>query len=239
MFIVTERNGAYILNWEKVATLRPIKAQNKGYFKKGSLQYIHIGRDFTKAHLCRVLIYDVSFININELTPNDFYDLGYNGKGEYLAEPFNQRNPSPERVKYSFITLGELWEMVESATPSIVELGELFKYIKGSEVCKGVPTDIYHYHYNSEAIEQALEQIADNLQRIIDSTVWTRSNVSEALEDLEFMEWGISELNSIIDHFKDTRALNGVNLEGIYEGCPIENIEEAFEQIRENLEGAL
>ena len=104
-FIHPQNEAEEIANFTKFETLRPLRANGKGYFRVGSIQRIFIGRNFKGVTYCRVLIVARDFVDIEELTEGDFIALGCSNKAEYMAKDYNQRNPSPDRVKYSFIPL--------------------------------------------------------------------------------------------------------------------------------------
>ena len=108
MFIMNQKNGDDILAERKRSTLRPIRANGKGYFKEGNIYWVHIGRDFTQPHLCRVQVNKVSFVDIEDLGAKDWEALGYESKAEYMGEPFNKNNPSTERVRYDFKLIKEV-----------------------------------------------------------------------------------------------------------------------------------
>lgn len=97
MFSMTWHNILMILLGIKTATLRPISNN----FKEGSTQTIKTGM-FNPYYYFKVEITKKELININELTPQDFQQLGYASKEEYLQEPFNKKNPSNLRIRYTF-----------------------------------------------------------------------------------------------------------------------------------------
>ena len=165
MFIVTQSEGWSILNGEKVETLRPIKANGKGYFKIGSIQQIFVGRNFKVPCLCRVLVYGRDFVNIHDLSIWDFGRLGYSSKAEYLAQPYNKNNPSPERVRYQFIELGQLLEFVETCKRTPRNFGKLAKYIMFSEEFKkGVCLILPWENVEMTDLESRFNRVAENIR---------------------------------------------------------------------------
>ena len=168
MIIVTLKEGYSILNGVKVETLRPIRANGKGYAKIGAIHEIRTNRNFKEPYLTKVLIIKRSFVNVEDLTDEDAKRLGYSNVGEYMSQSYNQRNPSPERVKYEFIELNNL------------------------------------------------------------------------LNDINNSEWGLNELIYYLDLMSiSPKLLKGINKDLIFEGCEIQNIIDAFEQIRENIKEIL
>lgn len=147
MFIVNDHEAEQIDNGVKSSTLRKIRADGKGYFKIGSLQKVCRGRDFKTGIFNRVLILARYPVEIPQLTAEDFQALGYESKAQYLAQDYNQRNPSPHRIRYDFITLADLLDFVESleVTPSnfrtvwdmIKDCRELRQFVNPAEIFEG------------------------------------------------------------------------------------------------------
>lgn len=100
MFLMNEKNIIDINEGRKIATLRPLKKNDKGYFKIGSIQ--QCSTKLFDDYYLKVKITSRIFVDINELTVKDFSDLGYDSKDEYLSESFNKNNSSTERVMYYF-----------------------------------------------------------------------------------------------------------------------------------------
>ena len=139
MFIVTKNEGQKINNDEKDQTCRPIKEDGKGYFKLGSIQQIRDSRNFKAPYICRVLVYGRDFVDLQTLTPADCLRLGYETKAEYIAQPYNQRNPSSERVRYTFIRIGRLQELAQTLEICPDSFGILWGYCRDCpELAEGV-----------------------------------------------------------------------------------------------------
>ncbi len=100
MLLMNNKNIIDIYNGTKVMTLRPLKKNNKGYFKLGSIQEVK-NNLFSDCYM-KVQITGRKFVNINNLTIADFKELGYASKEEYLSEDYNKNNPSPQRICYRF-----------------------------------------------------------------------------------------------------------------------------------------
>jgi len=164
MLIVNLHEGEQINEGIKIWSLRPIRASGKGYLTIGSLQYIYVGRDFKADPVARVLMLNRSFINIGELTAEDFQALGYPSKAEYMEQPYNKRNPSPERVKYEFIELGNLAEFVESLewTPStFAEVWDMVGNCK--ELAQGVEPSLIFEGCDLQDLEETFQTIQANI----------------------------------------------------------------------------
>lgn len=101
MLLMNNKNIIDIYHGDKTMTLRPLKKNNKGYFKLGSIQEIR-NNHFSKDYHLKVQIIGRKFVNINNLSINDFHELGYASREEYLAEDYNQKNPSSQRICYRF-----------------------------------------------------------------------------------------------------------------------------------------
>ena len=114
MLCMNETNLKDINAERKIATLRPIKANGKGYFLLDSIQQIKKGM-FDNFYYFKVQIIAVDFVDIEELSIEEFQQLGYKNKAEYMAEPFNQKNNSTKRVKYTF-------KVIERNTDKIMQL---------------------------------------------------------------------------------------------------------------------
>ena len=108
MLIVTKQNGKDIKSRSKVASLRKIRENGKGYLKTETVQQIRDSRNFKESPVCKVWLFGRSFVDINNLNESDYKSLVYPSKAEYLAESFNQSNQATERVKYSFYELSHL-----------------------------------------------------------------------------------------------------------------------------------
>lgn len=102
MLIVTQAEAEAIQMGEKVATLRPIRANGKGYCRVGSIQQIRVGRNFKAPYICKVRIIAREFVNIEDLKEADFKALGYPNKETYMSQSYNLNNSSPCRVRYWF-----------------------------------------------------------------------------------------------------------------------------------------
>lgn len=116
MFCMTLQNLKDIHYGIKIGTLRPIKTNGKGYFLLNSTQRVKKGM-FDSFYYFKVRITGVDFVDIEELSIEEFQQLGYKSKAEYMAEPFNQKNNSTKRVRYFF-------EVIETNTDKINELLE-------------------------------------------------------------------------------------------------------------------
>lgn len=162
MFIVKNREGFSILNGEKIKTLRPIKASGKGYFKIGSLQQIRQSRNFKKPYLCMVLVTARYFVNVDSLEPEDFQALGYPSKAEYMAQDYNLRNPSPERVCYEFIGLDTLLRMTNNNFWTYEFFKTLWGYCKlNKHLSEGV-TEL-NETADPEAVKEAIDRLQANI----------------------------------------------------------------------------
>ena len=168
MFIVNQSEGWSILNGEKVETLRPIKANGKGYFKIGSIQRIYIGRNFKAPALCRVLVYNRTFVNIHDLSIADFNALGYPSKAEYLAQPYNKGNPSSDRVRYQFIELSHLLDWIENCNKNPITFAQLMRYVQfNSDLMVGVSPVLPWDNVEKSDIVDRFHTVAYNLRRVI------------------------------------------------------------------------
>lgn len=130
MLLVNKTEGQKILDDEKDQSCRAIRPNGKGYLRVGSIQQVRDSRNFKAPYLCRILIYERDFTNTQSLTPQDCQRLGYETKAEYLAQRYNQDNPSTERVRYSFIRLGLLVELAQECEITPQTFGELWDYCK-------------------------------------------------------------------------------------------------------------
>lgn len=101
MLIMNKKNIIDIYNGKKIATLRPIKRDGKGYLKVGTIQEIRLTH-FDNSFYLKVRIIKRKVIDINQLKQKHFLMLGYDSKDEYLNEEFNITNDSPYRVIYFF-----------------------------------------------------------------------------------------------------------------------------------------
>ena len=168
MFIVTASEGAKIKKGEKVDTLRPIKAHNKGYFKVGSLQEVKTSRNFKEASICRVLVLSRGLTSLDYLTQGDILRLGYLNKGEYLAQPYNQANPSRARVKYSFIELSHLLAEVQALEMTPANLFDVFDMVADCrELMQGVNPALIFDGCDIEDLEGAFMTIESNIEEFI------------------------------------------------------------------------
>ena len=102
MLIVTQTEAEAIQMGEKVATLRPIRANGKGYCRVGSIQQIRDSRNFKAPYVCKIQIMAREFVNIEDLKEADFKALRYPNKSEYMRQSYNLKNPNPCRVRYWF-----------------------------------------------------------------------------------------------------------------------------------------
>lgn len=168
MLIVKKNEAESIEKDEKDQSLREIRENGKGYLTIGSKQQIRVGRDFKAPYICTVLILNREFVNINDLLPSDFRRLGYSSKAEYLAQDYNQRNPSPHRVRYSFVRVGRVLEFIEFVdwTP------KAFEYLVDwvgvcPKVFEGVEKDLIFEGCDIEDLEEGFLSIQANLKELL------------------------------------------------------------------------
>ena len=95
---MTWHNILCILTGLKIATLRPVSGSP---FRVGSTQLVKVAM-FSSYYYLKIEITSRDLVNLNELQPEDFHELGYISKDDYLNEPFNKKNPNPERFRYYF-----------------------------------------------------------------------------------------------------------------------------------------
>lgn len=165
MFIVNDHEAEQINNGGKVATLRPIRPSGKGYFKIGSLQKVCRGRDFKNGIFNRVLILNRYPVSIIRLTIKDFVALGYESKAEYLAQDYNQNNPSPIRMRYDFITLTDLAEIMAGLEIDPDNFFYIWDIVKGcKELTAGVNPDLIFEGCDCEDLESEFSTLESNIQ---------------------------------------------------------------------------
>lgn len=168
MLIVTVREGWSILKGAKVSTLRPLRANGKGYLTVGSIQQIRTSRNFKEPYLCKVLIYKRTFINIEDLQEEDFRAFGYPDRASYMAQPYNQRNPSPERVRYDFVALPELLNMLECPEWTPILFASIWRFVKlNPELSEGVESDLIYEGCDPSDLEDALLTIQGNIMGLL------------------------------------------------------------------------
>lgn len=168
MLIVKKNEAQSIENDEKDQSLREIRANGKGYLTVGSVQQIRVGRDFKAPYICTVLIYNRDFVNIENLRIEDFKRLGYSSKAEYLAQDYNQRNPSPLRVRYSFVRVGRVLEYIEFVDWTPQTFADVWEWVGDcKEVTWGVDATLIYEGCDIEDLEEALSTIQSNLEELL------------------------------------------------------------------------
>lgn len=100
MLLMNNKNIIDIYHGDKTMTLRPLKKDNKGYFKLGSVQ--EVNNNIFGDYYLKVQIIGRRFVDINNLSVKDFHELGYASREEYLSEDYNRKNPSTQRISYRF-----------------------------------------------------------------------------------------------------------------------------------------
>ena len=165
MFSFNEHEKEQINKGVKVSTLRPIKESGKGYFKIGSLQMFCLGRDFVNGFFNRGLILNRYPVNIEDLTAEDFQAVGYSSKAEYMSQPYNQNNPSQERMKYDFITLTDLADIMAGLEIDPDNFRYMWDIVKGcKELTAGVNPDLIFEGCDCEDLESEFSTLESNIQ---------------------------------------------------------------------------
>ena len=167
-FIVSTHEGEEIKQGRKFRTLRPIKANGKGYFRVGSLQRVYTSRDFTQSPICRVLVTDRGFTDTTLLTDVDSPALGYTTISEYLAQPYNQTNPSTERVVYTFVELNELYTAVADSEIDPENFAYFYDLCKGErELIRGITPSLVYEGCDLEDLEAEYLTLQGNIYEAI------------------------------------------------------------------------
>lgn len=166
MLIFNVFEGFAILNGFKTTSLRPIRANGRGYCRVGAIHEVRTNRNFKAPFLCKILITAKEFVNIEDLGREDFKALGYQNKAEYMEQPYNRSNPDPERVRYSFICLDTLlrWILTEEQTL------ELFHRLWNScrispELSEGVTPELVFDGCDCRDLENQIQRLKENIIR--------------------------------------------------------------------------
>lgn len=127
-----------------------------------------LGRDFVNGFFNRGLILNRYPVNIEQLTAEDFKAVGYSSKAEYMEQPYNQNNPSPERMKYDFITLPDLLEFVASLEIDPDNFFYVWDMVKDCrELRRGVNPDLIFEGCDLEDLEEQYMLIESNIEEEI------------------------------------------------------------------------